>query len=136
MLSLAACGGDVLCGGDVDNGPTPGTDPIVGAWALSTMDGLGLPVQQTIIRNVFVYLAVGGSALTTDGGLFTATYRGTVNGVAASLVIEGAWIRMKCFEGLRHRKEYVLFGRSLRRGLLSRLQRLAATRSLSIQIPL
>ncbi len=85
VLSLAACGGDD------DNGSA--TDPIVGTWALSTMAGVGLPVPSTVDGNVLVVNS--GSMVTADGGAFTATYNGTINGVAAELVVSGIWEKLQ-----------------------------------------
>ena len=84
VLSLAACGSD--------SGNGPSDDPIVGSWGLSTVGGFSLPVQVTYTGGV-VFIINSASALAADGGAFNATYNGTVNSVAAAVVITGTWAK-------------------------------------------
>lgn len=89
VLTVAACGGDS------NNGPA--SDPLVGTWALSTMDGYSLPAQ-IAYTNTTVFTVNSASVLTKDDGAFSATYLGTLdtgtgNDVVAALVVEGTWAK-------------------------------------------
>lgn len=85
VIALAACGGD-------DNNAPPAADPVVGNWALASMNGIVLPVQITY-QNGVVFIVTSGTALAADGGTFTATYNGSVDGTAAALQVNGTWAR-------------------------------------------